>query len=1153
METRSFYITGPINNPADIVAAEYFIDTDPGIGNGIALNVGTNDTTVNLVASISTASLNPGFHFLAIKAKDQTGKWGLMEIRGFYLTGSINNLSDIVAAEYFYDDDPGIGNGIPFTIPASDTNFLDSLIFPLENLPIGDHSITLRLKNNDGQWSLQETRKFKVCTRYGPISLAHFMIENNQVFFTNLSTDNDTTSWKFGDGTTDSVLSPIKTYASAGNYNLSLISKNLCASDTFNTVIRITGIQRINAAKAGNHGVATVIFEGNGFTENTILKLEKEGASLLPADKQFISTNKVIGYFNLDGVDTGKYHVVANLGGGPLDTLKNGFYVTPSKYPMVAYVEGGRNPSRFNFNLRIDKLQNRGNEDAIMVPFATMIGYRPGTLSLHSLQPFVDLTNQGIFQNTYQYMSANGISQDVMSASDIDTSRKKQILAYYVVKVPSESYVQNVYRISNSFGLLSYINRFVVHPPLFKSNLALNDISAPNARDCMNSFLKKAVKKNISVTISDEAWNNCFNNAFDTLARSVRDIVRDLSQQGKSIPMKSVYSTLLVQMSQCGSSGMPSSLTSFQFEKIIKDVTYNWMYLENLDSIGRPCFDTTETFVFNKKRLSNKSKTFSALNNARVAAECPGAASFPELGELCEDFADPCEAVKDILFADDNLQNEIGRFLFDKFTGMLGPDGSDGFCGVNSATAGCKKFCEQTAVDPNVKYGPGNNGDLKHVNFLTNYGYTIYFENLASATASAATVEIIDTIDITKFDISTFQIGSFGWGDSTVFTDANSGDYSVLKDLRPLHPNKLRVDVRIDTATGIAKWKFLTLDPATLQLTDDPAQGFLPPNTDGSRGVGFVSFSILPKAGVTSGTILNNQASIIFDQNNVILTPVWQHIVDTTLPQSQVNALPAIVNTADFPVNWIGNDQHSGIEKFAVYVSVNDSLFKQWKKFTDAVSDTFHGEFNKTYKFFSVAKDRAGNFEEALPNPYSSPDATTSTQMVLPVSLLDFYAQKSNDGKKADLHWTTASEQNLSYFEIQRSSNGLQYTSVESVKAKNLANGSHYTWQDITPLKSENFYRLKMVDHDASFKFSPVKMLQFAEEEEILVFPTITSSLVHIYSKKETMAELINIYGVILQQIKIKGNAYFNLTTLPRGNYFIRTEVNKQTYKVVKL
>ncbi|MBK8494346.1 MAG: hypothetical protein IPL50_04490 [Chitinophagaceae bacterium] len=156
------------------------------------------------------------------------------------------------------------GNGTAVAIPLPISTYTDSLVLPLGSLPVGNHRIVIRVKNADGQWSLLENRLFNICTRYGPVSKMNFQIENNQVFFTNLSSDNDTTLWKFGDATTDTVLDPIKTYAVAGNYNLQLISKNICANDTLTALIHINGIHRINAGKAGNNGVATVIFDGNG-------------------------------------------------------------------------------------------------------------------------------------------------------------------------------------------------------------------------------------------------------------------------------------------------------------------------------------------------------------------------------------------------------------------------------------------------------------------------------------------------------------------------------------------------------------------------------------------------------------------------------------------------------------------------------------------------------------------------------------------------------------------------------------------------------------------------------------------------------------------------------------------------------------------------
>jgi len=980
-ESRGFYVTKETSDAANITSAEYFLDNDPGLGKGTTLNVGASGGVVNFTATLPQ-TLAPGFHYVAIRTKGSDGMWGLFETRGFYVTESVTDAGDITALEYFYDTDPGEGKGTPVPIDPAVAQYKDTLVFPLGSLPLGNHKIGIRVKDSRGKWSLVESKVIKVCTKDGPLSKMTYFTEGSKIFFTNQSTNADSTIWKFGDNTTDTVVNPVKNYGRAGNYNLELISKNLCGSDTLREVIRINGIVSANAPRSGNAGVATLIITGNGFTPNTPILLRKGTQQILPAGKQFVASDRFIGYFDLTGAEEGFYDVVANLGGGSFDTLKNGFQVVPSVYPYVSLIQGGRNPARFGQMTLADHLQNTGNEDAIMVPFGTVVGYRPGTLNMITQEPMANLSNIGVFKSAYSYLTANGISTDVMSEKDIDTSRKVQLLAYYRVRIPSESYVRNYSRVTNSFGLLAYDNRSVVYPPMYKSSIVLGNMNADNTRDCMNSFLKRAVKKNLrTVTINDGAWDACFNTAFDTLSKTVRDVVKDLSLQQQSIPMKAVYTSLLSEIARCGSTGLPASFTSGQFERIIKDVTYNWLFLENLDSIGRPCFDTTETYVFRKINPSVSGRVNPA---GRISAiqttNCPGAGKFPELAELCKDFADPCKAAADALFEDDNLKNKIGRYVFKKFTKMLGPQGSKGFCGVNSATAGCRALCEQASVDPNIKIGPGDNNQLKHVNYLGDHGYAILFENLPSATAPAAFAEITDTIDMGKFDISTFQLTGFGWGDSIVRIDANRTNYSLLKDLRPTLPNLLRVDVRLDTLKGIATWKFSTLDTMTYELTDDPALGFLPPNTDGKKGSGFVSFTIQPKNGVVSGTVLTNKASIVFDANAPIITPVWQHIIDTLRPQSRVASLPPVVTSTRFEVKWSGSDAHAGIDQYAVYVSDNDGLFQKWKNYSSAVSDTFVGQPNHTYKFFSVATDRAGNFEFAPPDPTAVPDAVTRVE-----------------------------------------------------------------------------------------------------------------------------------------------------------------------------
>lgn len=93
-----------------------------------------------------------------------------------------------------------------------------------------------------------------------------------------------------------------------------------------------------------------------------------------------------------------------------------------------------------------------------------------------------------------------------------------------------------------------------------------------------------------------------------------------------------------------------------------------------------------------------------------------------------------------------------------------------------------------------------------------------------------------------------------------------------------------------------------------------------------------------------------------------------------------MSSLPPVITSKRFEVKWSGSDAHAGVNEYAVYVSENDGLFTKWKDYTAAVSDTFNGEFNKTYKFFSIASDRAGNFEEAPIDPTAVPDAVARVE-----------------------------------------------------------------------------------------------------------------------------------------------------------------------------
>ena len=159
-ESRGFYITAATSDAANVTAAEYFFDTDPGIGSGTPIPV-TPGASTNFTVSVPTSSLAAGFHFLAIRTKGVDGKWGLFEGRGFYITTSTTNVPNITAAEYFFDTDPGQGNGtsIPVT-PGATSNFVASI--PTASLAPGFHFVAIRTKGLDGRWGIFESRGFYI-------------------------------------------------------------------------------------------------------------------------------------------------------------------------------------------------------------------------------------------------------------------------------------------------------------------------------------------------------------------------------------------------------------------------------------------------------------------------------------------------------------------------------------------------------------------------------------------------------------------------------------------------------------------------------------------------------------------------------------------------------------------------------------------------------------------------------------------------------------------------------------------------------------------------------------------------------------------------------------------------------------------------------
>ena len=230
-----------------------------------------------------------------------------------------------------------------------------------------------------------------------------------------------------------------------------------------------------------------------------------------------------------------------------------------------------------------------------------------------------------------------------------------------------------------------------------------------------------------------------------------------------------------------------------------------------------------------------------------------------------------------------------------------------------------------------------------------------------TATLAAADVVVTDQLDATKFNLNTLTLGQIRFGNNVVDVPAGHSNFSTVF---PINASmSVRIVASFDSATGLLRWTFTTIDPTTGLPPSDSTLGFLPPDTDGIVGQGYVAFSLSPKDGLAEGTQIDNKASIVFDTNTPIETPTWRNTIDRTAPQSSVQPLSATQANADFAVSWSSTDGGAGGSAYDVYVADNGGPFSLWQRKILASSATYPGVAGHQYSFYSVATDGAGNSE----------------------------------------------------------------------------------------------------------------------------------------------------------------------------------------------
>ena len=110
---------------------------------------------------VETNGLNPGFHRLSYRIMNELGKWSHSESRIVYILPNIEQTDVLSGGEYFFDNDPGIGNGIQFSLEETDTINIEQLV-DFTGLTEGFYKLSVRVFNENKTFSHSESRLFYI-------------------------------------------------------------------------------------------------------------------------------------------------------------------------------------------------------------------------------------------------------------------------------------------------------------------------------------------------------------------------------------------------------------------------------------------------------------------------------------------------------------------------------------------------------------------------------------------------------------------------------------------------------------------------------------------------------------------------------------------------------------------------------------------------------------------------------------------------------------------------------------------------------------------------------------------------------------------------------------------------------------------------------
>ena len=316
----------------------------------------------------------------------------------------------------------------------------------------------------------------------------------------------------------------------------------------------------------------------------------------------------------------------------------------------------------------------------------------------------------------------------------------------------------------------------------------------------------------------------------------------------------------------------------------------------------------------------------------------------------------------------------------------------------------------------------------------------------------------------------------------------------------------------------------------------------------------------------TSGTGTPSDNDFIYD---LVFGLKWDNSAD--------NDIGSIDNSSGYSIGNGGSEGIKGSEEFKPF-AFNGSIpfsFPEtwmedvWVEICQIASD--NGDFTGTMEICPVGFDDStepniglgygmGPIEDYTPTINGSANFT-----VLPAVLSKFEVMK-RDGF-AYLLWCVVTEINVSHYEIEKSSDGVNWSYIGEVRADGITFGTvDYAYEDLSSFEANTdgtvYYRLKMVDLDGSYEYSEVRTLDFGARNihSLTVYPnpaSNSSSIVFSDNHDFNSLSLLDVSGRLLYKTSVKNlqqlNLDFEKLNLNEGMYLLFFKSSNQKQTVEKL